>query len=489
MFLDSIPIRFRLALGHALGMALLFLAIGFGIFRLVENYLTDSFDAALMTSAHSIRDARFIKGFSSPLMQSFLESLVDERSIRPFAQLVDLSGRVSAKTSNVRVNLPVTPGAVARAESGLPTVETFSVKNQSPLRQVTLPVMVGGRFTGELVQVGASLEPLHHTLTGISLMLWSAMPLGLLLTIVVGYFLTKRSLRPVSQISAAAARLGANDLALRLQPPRAKDELRELTQTFNGMLDRLDDAFTRLRHFAGDVSHELRTPLAVLRGEAELTLRRERSPDEYRTALKTIEREAMHMSGIVEDLLLLARVQSKAVEMRWETVDVEDFCGRLEAAVGTNLAAKNVTLEINHHNVKTLHASPSYLNVAVKNLLLNAIKHSPAGLKVGLEVTESDSQVFLKVKDQGEGIPAEALPYIFDAFYRVDSARNRSLGGCGIGLSLAQAMVRLHSGEISVKSKVGEGSEFAIAIPRRVESDAPVRKAGKPITVLKPATA
>lgn len=468
MFLDRIPIRFRLALGHALGMALLFLGIGFGIFRLVETHLYDSVDAALITSAQSIRDARFVRGFNSPLMQQFLDAFVDdnEKTIRPYAQLVDFSGRVSARSANMRITLPVTPLAIARAEKGLPTIETMTRKGSVALRQITIPVLNHGRFTGELVQVGTSLAATQHTLRGISIMLWSALPVGLCLSVFFGYYLTRRSLFPVVKISRAAAKLGADDLNLRLPLPRADDELRKLTVTFNGMLDRLQDAFSRLRRFAGDVSHELRTPLAVLRGEAELALRRERKPEEYRAALRTIAAEANNMTKMVEELLLLARAQSKAVAFVPEEVQLRVFLEKVLQSLQIEADCKEATLVLDCEPELIIQASPTYLEIAVKNLVRNALKHSPTKSRVEVKGYRLGTDVAIDVVDKGEGIPSDSLPYIFDPFFRVDSARNRSAGGTGLGLGLARALVQLHGGDISVESTVGVGSTFSIVVPR-----------------------
>lgn len=465
MLLDRIPVRLRLSLGHAIWMALLFLSVGYGLYRVVEMNLYRSVDASLLVSAQSIRDARFIRGFSPPLMERFLNQFFGEKFIRPYAQLVDLSGKISAKT-DTQVSLPVTPKALARAEHGLETFETFPprARDASPLRQVTLPVVKFGRFTGELIQVAAPLDSALLTMREIGWVLWITFPLGLALSVVFGYILTKRSLKPVTDISVAAAKLGSDDLSVRLPLTEANDELRQLAKTFNEMLDRLEDAFLRLRRFTGDVSHELRTPLAVLRGEAELALRKERSPDDYRASLKTMVIEANHMTGIIEDLLLLARAESKAVAMSWLELDTADFLSDLVNVVQPVYEAKNVQLRLVNRAGHRMHANPGYLTLALKNILLNAAKHSLPGNSVEFEVSTEPGAVIFQITDSGEGIPADSIPYIFDPFYRVDSARNRAAGGTGIGLSLAMALVKLHNGTITVRSKMGEGASFCVKI-------------------------
>ncbi len=470
MFLERIPVRFRLSLGYAIWMALLFVGIGCGVYKLVQRNLDQSVDAALIASAESLRSARAAINYRSPFTQSFLREFFGKDHIRPYAQLVDLSGRVSAKTQNVRVSLPVTPYAIRRAERGLSTIESVQRHSMPPLRQITMPIMRRGKFTGELVQVGAPLDATYRTLRSIGFMLWLVLPIGLGLSIIFGYLLTAWSLKPVVNITRTAAKLGSDDLNVRLKLPAANDEIRELSSTFNSMLNRLQDTFGRMKRFAGDVSHELRTPLTVLRGEAEFALRKERDPKSYQQSLETIVRESQNMTSIVEDLLLLARAQSKSVAMEWELVDIDQFIDPLIESTQSVLDEKAITLKVSQDIAQensTFYTSHGYLNLALKNLLLNAIKHSPSGSEIEFNIISSRETLTFEVKDHGEGIPKESLPYIFDAFYRADTARNRGSGGIGIGLSLAQALVLLHNGKVEVESEVGSGTTFTVSIPRQ----------------------
>ena len=467
MILNRIPVRLRLTLGHAVWLSVFFAVIGLGIHRIVDHNLYQQVDAALLASAKSINDARYARPLSPPLIQEFLSRHFGERHTRPYAQLVDLSGKVSARTPNIRVNLPVTARAWRRAERGLETFESFVGKRTgNPFRQVTLPVLLNGKFTGELIQVGAPLDSTVHAMDTISLVLWTALPAGVLLSAMLGYFLAKRALIPVHDMQMAAAKMGAKNLEQRLDLPPANDELRALAETFNGMLARLEDAFKRLRRFSGDVSHELRTPVAVLRAEAELALRRERTPEEYRDALRNILTETSQMSAIIEDLLLLARAESKSVAMQWAEVDAAHFIETVRDAVLPDFDKRNVLLDLPAKpSPISFQASANYLALAVKNLLLNAAKHSAAGATVTLELSKMEANVIFKVIDHGEGIPEESLPYIFDPFYRADTARNRASGGAGVGLSLTKAMVGLHSGTIDVTSTFGQGATFTIRLP------------------------
>ncbi len=478
--LSRIPIRIRLSVGHALWMALIFIAIGVGVSKVVEDSVLQSLDATLLTSAKTIRDAQQnqqqkLSVFHDPL---YWESMIDEffggrRYLRAYAQLIDPSGKVRARTSNVRVSLSVSPLAMARAERGQETYESHKIANGGALRQLTLPVMRHGKFAGELIQVAAFMSDSLNTISNAKIMLWITLSLGFVVSLVFGYLLTNWSLKPVTRITREVGALGFTDnFDRRLKLPAAEDELRLLVMTFNEMLGRIEDAFGRLRRFAGDVSHELRTPIAVLRGEAELALRRERSPEEYRASMRTIVDEAAQMSSIVENLLLLARAQGEAIKVQLEETQVQRFVDDLCHSVEKNFEEKQVQLQVDlgTFGEKMAHMAPGYMTLALKNILLNACKHSSPGQAVEFKVSASVSEWRFEITDYGEGIAKESLPYVFDMFYRADTARNRSSGGVGIGLSLAKALVSLHSGRIEVASEPKQGASFSVYIPREIKA-------------------
>ncbi len=488
--LERIPIRIRLSLGHALWMALLFSGIGIGVFRVVEDSVLKALDATLLTSANTLRDAQATQSnrtsaFRNPL---YWQSMVDEffggqRYVRSYAQLVDTSGKIRARTNNIRVNLPITPLALSRAEAGHETYETFPISSGSTLRQLTIPVIRNNKFSGELIQVGASMSASLNTINSVKVMLWISLSLGLAISILFGYLLLKWSFRPVARITNEVARMGFTDnFDKRLRIPQADDELKQLVKTFNEMLGRIEDGFSRLRRFAGDVSHELRTPISVLRGEAELALRRERTPEEYKTSMRTIAEEASQMSAIVEDLLLLARAQGQSIPIHPEIVTIKELTHELEHSVHKNFEEKQVKLdiELSELDSQRLKIGKGYIIIALKNMLLNACKHSSPGQEVQLLVQDFGAETHFSVIDHGEGIPPADVPYIFDLFYRADTARNRSSGGVGIGLSLAKALVNLHSGRIEVSTTEGGGATFKVILPREGLAD---RKAVQPFTI------
>ncbi len=471
-FLDKIPLRYRLTVAHSAVMVITYFCFGIGLFKVVEKNLSDSLDSALSSTAQFINDSRVLsQDYSMDLLvKEIFEThgiALDLTPVRAYAQIMNVSGKIRSKTANIRVDLPITPKSYYRAERGFSTYETFTLLSQTPLRQFTLPVMVHGKFTGEIIQVASPLDQMMHSLGKLTLLLWISLPLAFLISVLIGYILTVRALKPVQVMSKAVSQMSINDLGTRLPVSLANDEISDLSTTFNRLLARLEDAFSRLRRFSGNVSHELRTPLTVLKGEAELALRKKRPLEEYEMALARIVDEANQMTKIVEDLLLLARAQSKAVAISWEKIDLAGFLSDIVGFCQELFLGRNIPIQITVDPLLwQIEASRSYLTLILKNLLINAIKHSKEPLPVEIFVYRVKKTVFFAIKDKGSGIDEAHLPYIFDPFFRADTARNRSLGGVGLGLSLSLALAELHFGTIDVESKLGEGSTFTVSIPQ-----------------------
>ena len=451
--------------------ALLYIGLGLFIHQLVKRQLFASVDNSLLISAQAIRDAKFPPSNKDSVgLENLLSKFLGERSIRLYALLIDTqNNQTKIQSRDIRLKFDVTPISVKRAQRGVETFETFQRVDKPAIRQLTLPVVRSGSFTGEVVQVGTSLEATNNWLTSLRVVLGTMFPISLTLSILIGYWMAVRSLRPVRAITRAASNMHVDRLQKQLRVPEAKDELQELTLTFNGMLSRLQQSFVQQKRFTGDVSHELRTSLAVLIGETEFSRRKERSATDYKKSLEMIHSESMHMSHIVEELLLLTRVENQAIKVLHEDIDSNELMRLVEQRVDSDFKSRGVELVIENNIVGKIKGSKNYLNIVLSNILMNAAKHSDKGSKVNLKTSENDDTLSFKITDEGSGIAADSLPHIFEPFYRADTSRNRSAGGVGIGLSLAQALAELHEGSISVESEEGKGSIFTLNIPSTSE--------------------
>jgi heavy metal sensor kinase len=290
---------------------------------------------------------------------------------------------------------------------------------------------------------------------------------GLCMVAVLGgagaYWLAGVALRPVRKVSEAARSISANTLDTRLALPGPRDEVKELADTFDAMLERLQQNFELQGRFVGDVAHELRTPLASLRTNLEVVVTNENaSLDDYKAMAATQERALTRLERLVSDLLVLTTAQQplNPGEVSPGAL-LEEAIGELQPIAAT----RGVALHLLNETDLVVPGDEGLLSRVFYNLIENGIHYTPAGGSVTITVTGREQWAVIKVTDTGIGIAAEDLPHIFERFYRVDASRSRHCGGAGLGLSIVSALVRQHHGEIEVESAPGQGSTFTVLLP------------------------
>jgi signal transduction histidine kinase len=304
--------------------------------------------------------------------------------------------------------------------------------------------------------------------------------LGLLLALAGGWVMAGRALRPVDQVTAAAARIAAGDgtaasLAARLPVPPADDELARLSSTFNAMLDRLQASFHAQERFVADASHELRTPLTAIRGNVDVLSRQTRNGSrvlmsgDLTPALDDIRVESDRMRRLLDDLLLLARSDAGEGARPFpmtQTSGVRLDAIASDAVRSASTLSQGQIVELEEPRPVLLDGDPDRLRQLIMILLDNAIRHTPPGGHVRVAVAAgADGTARVAVRDDGEGIAAEHIPHLFERFYRADGARGRASGGTGLGLAIARAICRAHGGDIEVRSSPGQGATFIATLP------------------------
>jgi heavy metal sensor kinase len=335
---------------------------------------------------------------------------------------------------------------------------------EHPVRIVTTPVQMGDRRP-LLVQAGTSLEGVEAALQRAGWILFVLTPSVFLIALVVGWLVVGRALRRVDQLTRTALDIQSSNLERRIRHAGPDDEIGRLAQAFDQMITRLDRSFQQVRQFSADASHELKTPLTAIRGEAEVSLLGELSPEEYRKSIRSILESAERMSEVVESLLLLARADSGQNLIRQEPVELGDIVLQAVENIEPLAARDRISLMVVDVDELVVAGDPLWLNQVVTNLLSNGIKYTPAGGEVTVALRRDGDQAELEVRDTGIGIPPEHVARIFDRFYRVDHGRARAAGGAGLGLSITRWAVEAHGGEISVESRPGEGSCFRVRLP------------------------
>jgi heavy metal sensor kinase len=454
--MTRISIRVRLTAWYSAVLLLGLALFGLGMWWALEQRLIAGVDTRLAQRVQGLRSALGAENDIRDRRQlkQELSEFAGEIPDGGFIQLRDLSGAFI---------LPFPDQAVLPQDSaaGRSAGRTVNLAGR-PFRVFTARLACAGQTYDALV--ADSLDDTLAVMRDFRRLLFLIIPVVLGVACLGGYWLSSRALRPVDEITRVARSISAQNLAQRVAAPRTGDELQRMSETWNEVLERLEVAVKRIRQFTADASHELRTPLAVIRATAELALRRDREPKEYRESLRAIEVEAEHMTALTESLLTVARADARGLDMPLAATDLNEAVNDVVHQNEGLAAEKGIRLK----TATGGQAVPASANAAgIRRLLLilvdNALKHTPAGGTVTVTAAAQNGGAVLKVEDTGEGIAADALPHIFERFYRGDRARG-SGSGFGLGLSIAQAIAQAHGSEIAVESAPGAGARFSLTL-------------------------
>jgi two-component system heavy metal sensor histidine kinase CusS len=294
---------------------------------------------------------------------------------------------------------------------------------------------------------------------------WAVLAAGLIFCPWVGFVIARRGTAPLRDIAETARHIGSSTLSERIGAEGRPAEIADLADTFNAMLQRLEESFVRLSQFSADIAHELRTPVNNIRGEAEVALARARSADEYRDVLGSCLEETVRLSEVIESLLFLARAESPGDHLKRLPEDIGALLSDVRDYYEAAAAEAGVAIKVNSGAI-TGEVDRALLQRAIGNLVSNALAHTPAGGVITLNARQQSGRIRIEIADTGSGIPAEALPRVFDRFYRADPARPRKSGGGGLGLAIVRQIVLLHGGEVQIASQVGRGTAVSVMLPQ-----------------------
>lgn len=459
-------LAFRLAVSYALLLSATFALVGTGMYYGLAHYLRSSLSDSLTRRSEQVEQ----------ILQVAPAGTTDGQIARSVVT------RVAPEFNNRFVRITRAPG-IEVYHSGRPADGSFDPATISPLtgawpthssaREVASrdgPVMLSatpvstpsGRY---LVELGTSLGQVHALQDQLLSLL------GLLLPVLVacaaggGYVLVQRALRPVERMSQTAEQISVQNLDERLPVLATGDALQELSLSLNHMLGRLRDSVQTSRRFLADASHELRTPLTVVKGELQELMRNEDYPPELRERVGSVLEEVARLEYLVAGLLALSRLDAGDAQREWVDVDLGTLAANTLEQMRLLAEDRGVRLEAEGLRPLVVQGDRGRLKQVIVNLLDNAIKFTPRGGAVTLEVEQREGNALLQVRDTGVGIPLAAQPHVFDRFYRVDEARSREAGGAGLGLSIVRAICTAHGAQISLQSAPGEGSTFTLVFP------------------------
>jgi two-component system heavy metal sensor histidine kinase CusS len=286
---------------------------------------------------------------------------------------------------------------------------------------------------------------------------------GILASALIAITVTRRGLRPLVEMTGSLKRVGPDHFHERVPRSQWPRELQPVAIAFDEMLDRLEHSFTRLSQFSADLAHELRTPIANLMGEAQVSLTRVREPSEYREVIESSVAECERLSGLIDNLLFLARVEAPGKHIQPTLFDARAAVEKIAVFHQTIADEQNVAITCAGEG--TVYADSMLFGRAVSNLVENALRFTPAGGTVVIDIAVRTAQSEISVADTGCGIAPEHLLRVFDRFYRVDPSR--SSHGTGLGLALVKSITDLHGGSVKLDSKVGRGTTVTLTFPNK----------------------
>lgn len=466
-------LRLRLTLFYAAFFAIVVSVVAVSVYLLTERSLTVSLEERARQALDDLSSGAILEGLRQLPGDAYYEVLIigqdgavpsDPDLLRAGVPYVDPARYRPNPTDDSLVDLlgdaplreMLASGSLAEVVT-LPSEERLQVlgdigRLSFPAQQTALSAAV---FVGvPATTVAASLDQLARDL-GLTVVL-SFVAFG------VGVFLLSRQvLRPLERVTQAAGLVTGRDLSQRVPVPASQDEMRELAVTLNHMLDRLQESFETQRRFTADASHELRTPVTAIAGHANYLLRRTHPTPEQVDSLTVIRRESDRMGKLVSDLLELARADAGLTIQR-APMNLVEVLEAVDMEIAPVSAGAEIVVETPGPVVE-VDGDAARLKQVVLNLVQNALNAGAKHVRLSLE-RERDG-VRLEVLDDGPGIPADAIPHLFERFYRVDGARSGRGNGAGLGLAIVKWIVQQHEGRVEVDSRPGEGTVFAVLLP------------------------
>jgi len=438
--------------------AALLLACGLGVFYwIVVRHAFAEDNAVLADKVDGLQTSFEQRGGLAAVAAEI--DAAGSRQRAPFmVRVLDPAGAAIGQTTGMETLLPanIFP-PVASRETAAPSEHRVDGKL---FALTTRHAHAGGQqFTIQVAQDRSSDEQVERKFGILVLVVLSG---SILASILIAIPVTRRGLRPLEEMKRSLERIGPTHLNERVAPANWPRELHPLAIAFDEMLERLDDSFTRLSQFSADLAHELRTPIANMLGEAQVALSRERSAAEYRETIESTIGECERLSGIVDNLLFVARADAATEPVERIRFDARAAVEKIAAFYETIAEDRHVA--INCSGQGQISADPALFERAVGNLVDNALRFTPENGSIQIALAERTNDFEVAVSDNGSGVPPEHLPRVFDRFYRAEPSRGSD--GAGLGLALVKSIVDLHGGTAKIQSEVGRGTTVSITFPK-----------------------
>jgi two-component system, OmpR family, heavy metal sensor histidine kinase CusS len=475
-------LAFRLTAGYALaGLFLVFCATA-SLYFVLESELEKSTDLFLADKVHVLRTMLRERPDDWDALREEIELESAARRYEQFyIRLLDQRNTPLVVTPGMADQLDLEQLA-SQTQSRPDRTIRMKGKSGQAFRVTSASAPVGSLATQNYtIQIAIDVAQKEALLARYRFWFWVILLATFVIFPLLGYQIARHGIRPVEEMATTARHISSKNLRERILPDGYPFELASLAGTFNQMLDRLEESFERISRFSAYIAHDLRTPVNNIRGEAEVALARARSADEYRDVIESCLEEAVRLSDLIGDLLFLARAESPLTHLRRERVDVAELLGGVREYYEASAADGGISLTTAVGREPVIaELDRTLLQRAVGNLVSNALAHTPPGGAVLLGASADFSNrnlsstdfsnhdscaIRIEVSDTGVGIPPEALPRVFDRFFRVDSSRSQHSGGTGLGLAIVQSIALLHGGKVEISSQPGHGTRVTLHMP------------------------
>src|ERR1700687_1570928 len=455
-----LPIRVRLTAWYFLVLCLAFGAFSVLAFFEVRGSIHSAVDEGLRDRAADIQEL-LERAWSHAQVKRELAAGSSVRGEDDILQIAETRGEwaySSVAALHYRLQL-------AKSGKAGDKFQFFTMYSEGmPLRILNGQLRTGDKTYD--VQIAAPMDDFYDAVNRFGLLLLLSALALVLVASAGGYWLSRKAVAPVGDIAQAAQSISEHELSKRLPILQTGDELQSLSETLNEMFGRLESAFKRVTQFTADASHELRTPIALMRTRTEVALRKQRSEADYRETIVRIHQELERTSALIENLMTLARADSGSEALQVAPTNLNELL--LEISETARLLAEGKSIQYDQRLPKTplcVTGNAPSLRRLFLILIDNAVKYTPHDGRISVVLETNDGAAVTEIRDTGVGLSREDVLHIFEGVYRDDGARARESGGTGLGLSIAQWIAEAHRGEISVASRVGEGSVFRVQIP------------------------
>jgi two-component system heavy metal sensor histidine kinase CusS len=442
----------------AIATALLYFGLAANLKRLSEQLLADEVDVCRML-------VRQHPGNPYALREEAEIDSAIRRYERFYVRVLDEQGHALATTPGMDTELSSAGIARASARRG---GGFFWLQSPGGVPYRALVARIPGNsnhvFT---LQIAMDLRQEIEVLSRHRTWVWIVLAMAMILCPWIGSVIARRGTEPLRELAGTARHIGSSTLNERIRMEGYPTEVATLAETFNGMLQRLEESFARLTRFSADIAHELRTPVSNLCVQAEVALARTRTPEEYRDVLVSCLEESMRLSELIESLLFLARAESPGDHLRRSRQDISALLTDVRDYYDAAATEAGVQLLVSDCGNLAGEVDAMLLRRALGNLVTNALAHTQSGGAIRLSATQERDTLRIEVTDNGSGIAAADLLKVFDRFYRADPARARKSGGSGLGLSIARQIASLHGGDMQIASELGKGTTVSVILPRR----------------------